>query len=233
MNLLFTTLFFSVLAVAWEYQLVNRTSPAQGLLLVRPNATAPWGTVCDDEFGNWEATVACGSPGINLSGPASALPLFGGGTGPIYMDEVYCPGSAKSLGDCQFASFHDCSHREDVGLHCQVANATWEFRTAGTNYSNLGRLEVRPNSSADWGVVCAGLSNSQAFAEVACASLGFTNATQSMLFQYDPIPNLIQNRTLYMQNIHCSDRTLPSLIARFRFRIPPFIAVLLLACTVS
>ncbi|ELU10932.1 hypothetical protein CAPTEDRAFT_206337 [Capitella teleta] len=78
-----------------------------------------WRTVCDDAFSNADAAVFCRSMGKPYEN-AEAIASFGGGSGPIYLDNVNCDRHA-------YASFcthrgwgvHDCGHQEDVGLNCQ------------------------------------------------------------------------------------------------------------------
>ena len=49
-----------------------------------------------------------------------AVHEFGGGTGPILVDEVQCTGSESSLSQCPHDGIgnHDCSHFEDAGVIC-------------------------------------------------------------------------------------------------------------------
>jgi len=51
---------------------------------------------------------------------------FGGGTGPIFLDDIVCEGNEAWLGDCHKAGSstpgwgqHNCIHDEDVGVCCQ------------------------------------------------------------------------------------------------------------------
>lgn len=76
-----------------------------------------WGTICDDSFGDVDATVACQQLGYMRG---TATPMLGGGTGEIWMDEVMCSGPEARLVDCAFGGWgiHDCSHGEDVGVSC-------------------------------------------------------------------------------------------------------------------
>ena len=43
---------------------------------------------------------------------------FGGGMGPILLDDVQCTGSENSLSDCTAITDHDCEHSEDAGVRC-------------------------------------------------------------------------------------------------------------------
>ena len=56
---------------------------------------------------------------------SDAVPLrgatFGGGSGPIYLDNVICQGDESSLLECQRNPIgeHNCDHSEDAGVRCQ------------------------------------------------------------------------------------------------------------------
>ena len=49
-----------------------------------------------------------------------ALQEFGGGTGPIVLDEVQCEGVEDRLSECPHHGIgnHNCDHFEDAGVRC-------------------------------------------------------------------------------------------------------------------
>ncbi|KAL4229913.1 Scavenger receptor Cys-rich [Mactra antiquata] len=80
-----------------------------------------WGTICDDLFDDVDATVICRELGFSGSGHiAHSEAFFGPGSGHIWMDELKCTGTEKSVRDCPFAGWgiEDCSHSEDASVTC-------------------------------------------------------------------------------------------------------------------
>lgn len=79
-----------------------------------------WGTVCDDRWGLDDAKVVCRQVGCGTALGAYQSAYFGEGTGNIWLDEVACSGSERSLSECQHREFgeHNCVHGEDAGVVC-------------------------------------------------------------------------------------------------------------------
>ena len=79
-----------------------------------------WGTVCDDGWDLQDATVVCQQLGYPSA--EEAVSLFGGGSGPIWLDEVSCIGTEVELTQCDHNGFgiEDCSHFEDAGVRCAI-----------------------------------------------------------------------------------------------------------------
>lgn len=79
-----------------------------------------WGTVCDDRWQLNDASVACRQLGFPY-GASEAISEFGGGTGPIWLDDLNCGTGANSLFDCPSPTgvgTHNCDHSEDAGAVC-------------------------------------------------------------------------------------------------------------------
>lgn len=79
-----------------------------------------WGTVCDDQWDDKDATVACHMLGFKYLNFTGTIGNIMPGSGKIHMDEVQCIGNETSLKDCSFKGWDvtDCGHKEDVGLSC-------------------------------------------------------------------------------------------------------------------
>lgn len=88
-----------------------------------------WGTVCDDYFDNYAAMVVCRQLGFD---PDGALAVFragyGQGTGPIWLDDIWCFGLEENISTCLSNTLGSgmpgsggasvCTHAEDAGVIC-------------------------------------------------------------------------------------------------------------------
>ncbi len=79
-----------------------------------------WGTVCDDNWDYTDADVVCRQLGYYAASAVVSQAHFGGGSGPILLDDVECVGNETDLLDCahQGIGKHNCKHSEDAGVQC-------------------------------------------------------------------------------------------------------------------
>ena len=88
-----------------------------------------WGTICDDSWDNreGEARVICKQLGFAdtnfpaaITGGANLEESFNYSK-PIWLDDVACSGSEKSIVECLTIGdwgLHNCEHSEDAGVRC-------------------------------------------------------------------------------------------------------------------
>uniref|UniRef100_A0A8I5ZXZ6 Cd5 molecule-like n=1 Tax=Rattus norvegicus TaxID=10116 RepID=A0A8I5ZXZ6_RAT len=104
----------------FELRLVGGDTTCSGRLEVLHKGS--WGSVCDDSWGEKEDQVVCKQLGCgkSLFPSPKARQSFGPGTGRIWLDDVSCSGKEESLELCRHRlwGYHDCTHKEDVGVIC-------------------------------------------------------------------------------------------------------------------
>ncbi|XP_038565808.1 putative DMBT1-like protein [Micropterus salmoides] len=177
--------------LALIFFLLTASSPAAGVIKLAGSGSTrcsgrveiyhnnAWGTVCDDRWDLNDAEVVCRELGCGAALNATQSAHFGQGTGQIWLDEVACSGSERSLTECRHGGFgsHDCNHGEDAGVVCSG------IRLAGSGSTQCsGRVEIYYNNT--WGTVCDD-SWDLNDVEVVCRELvcgAALNATQSAHF---------------------------------------------------
>ncbi len=103
-----------------DLRLVAGTSSLEGRLEVCIGGR--WGTVCDDDWDESDAGVACSQLGFSRGGAVAHLnAFFGQGSGPIFFDQTECIGNESKLIDCTSSgvAVHNCGHNEDAAISCQ------------------------------------------------------------------------------------------------------------------
>ncbi|KAH3768292.1 hypothetical protein DPMN_169504 [Dreissena polymorpha] len=97
-------------------RLVNGSNPAEGRVEIKGFDT--WGTVCSDDFGIKEAEVICRMLGYLHAKSVAVKGSYGIGSGPIFIDELNCGDDASHINDCEYNTYHNCSHEHDVSVIC-------------------------------------------------------------------------------------------------------------------
>uniref|UniRef100_A0A0L8G2E6 SRCR domain-containing protein n=1 Tax=Octopus bimaculoides TaxID=37653 RepID=A0A0L8G2E6_OCTBM len=136
-----------------------------------------WGTICDDEWDDADASVVCRMMGYQ-SGQAFISARYGAGRGAIWMDDVSCQGNETSLFHCSHHGWgrHNCGHNEDASVMC--INGEGSVRLVGGNVPNEGRVEIY--HAGVWGTICDD-SWDERDATVVCRMLGYTRGRAIML----------------------------------------------------
>ncbi|MGH0127776.1 UNVERIFIED_CONTAM: hypothetical protein FKN15_044578 [Acipenser sinensis] len=98
-----------------------------------------WGTICDDDFSTENAHVLCRHLGFISATGWTHSSKYGKGAGKIWLDNVQCSGSEKSIADCRSRGWgnSDCTHDEDAGVVCK------DERLPGFMESNVIEVEER------------------------------------------------------------------------------------------
>jgi len=160
-----------------------------------------WGGICDDEWDKDEAKVACKSLGYPGADIATNGARYGYSPAVIWMDNMYCYGTEKTLDKCRFDGWgtHDCERTEAAGVRCtphppSTTTTTtttpvpkipmvhvakdMDIRLAGGRTAKEGRIEMKFDDGP-WGVACGdGWGVREAI--VACKQLGLGYAAATM-----------------------------------------------------
>ncbi|XP_044081451.1 macrophage scavenger receptor types I and II isoform X1 [Neovison vison] len=110
----------SILTPFKTVRLVDGRVPHEGRVEIFHNGQ--WGTVCDDHWELRGGQVICRSLGYQGVQTVHKGAHFGQGTGPIWLNEVFCFGRESSIEDCKISQWgvRGCSHAEDAGVTCTL-----------------------------------------------------------------------------------------------------------------
>eukprot|EP00057_Strongylocentrotus_purpuratus_P003810 XP_003727417.1 PREDICTED: neurotrypsin [Strongylocentrotus purpuratus] len=178
-------IIFSAFVVFWpnyvrchinegDVRLVDGSTPNQGRVEIYHNYI--WGTVCDDSWDDSDARVVCRQLGYSGDvGEARRGGTYGGGSDPIYLDEVGCSGYETRLEFCSHAGWgnENCFHSEDAGVYCNDNDNDLEGDVRLVDGYSLyeGRVEIF--HEGQWGTVCDD-SWDDSDARVVCRQLGYS-----------------------------------------------------------
>ncbi|XP_053168860.1 neurotrypsin-like isoform X1 [Hemicordylus capensis] len=197
-------------AAEGSIRLAGGHNPHEGRVEVYHNGG--WGCVCDDGWSGINAQVVCRQLGFRGPARLASAGEFASGQGFILLDDVACTGIELSLFDCPHSSWgqHDCSHEEDVGVHCSLDSNTVPDDASGLpvrlvdgESTKEGRVEVFLNGQ--WGSVCDdGWTDRDA--AVVCRQLGYSGAAKAKIMAYFGEGH----GPIHLDNVECSgtERTL-------------------------
>ncbi|XP_060263037.1 macrophage scavenger receptor types I and II isoform X1 [Ovis aries] len=99
-------------------RLVGGSGPHEGRVEIFHEGQ--WGTVCDDRWELRGGLVVCRSLGYKGVQSVHKRAYFGKGTGPVWLNEVFCFGKESSIEECRIRQWgvRACSHDEDAGVTC-------------------------------------------------------------------------------------------------------------------
>ncbi|XP_061843643.1 lysyl oxidase homolog 3B isoform X2 [Nerophis lumbriciformis] len=165
-----------------------------------------WGTVCDDRWSLQSASVVCRELGFGSAKEAMTGGRMGQGLGPIYMNEVKCVGSEKSVWKCPFKNItsEDCQHTEDAAVRCNIPymglenSETWYWDS-----SNVTNMVLS-------GMKCTGgemsLTQCQHHKTVSCQKAAAKFAAGVICSE--TTSDLVLNAALVQQTVYIEDRPL-------------------------
>uniref|UniRef100_A0A8C8UDR1 CD163 antigen n=1 Tax=Peromyscus maniculatus bairdii TaxID=230844 RepID=A0A8C8UDR1_PERMB len=136
-----------------------------------------WGTVCDDDWDSQDASVVCKQLGCPTAITAIGRVNASEGSGPIWLDDIFCNGDESALWECRHREWgkHNCHHREDTGVTCSGMKK--ELRLTGGENNCSGRVELKIQEK--WGTVCGnGWSTKEV--SVVCRQLGCPTFIQAL-----------------------------------------------------
>ncbi|CUG92632.1 Hypothetical protein, putative, partial [Bodo saltans] len=204
-TLLLSLLVVAASATSWEFQLNTTFSgtPGVGLLLTRPNSTAPWGTVCGSSLSTDTVAILCTTFGFPTYIGSVLQHYQGGSLGmPTYLSWIQC-NKGSTLQQCTInedMSLTTCQqHKNDIGLDCRALVGRVVVPDGSDPQS--GRLELMVSSIPGvWGTVAA-IGFTDAAALAACHSAGFTNISSAYSVPSFTSPNA--TLPIYLSNLQC------------------------------
>nr|XP_034333604.1 scavenger receptor cysteine-rich type 1 protein M130-like isoform X7 [Crassostrea gigas] len=154
-----------------------------------------WGTVCDDNWGQNEASVVCRSLGLpSANAVAKRSAYFGHGNSEIILNGLNCSGGENDIQECSRtqSGLEKCGHENDAGVRCLQIRLV---NKPGNKVSGMVEVYIKN----EWGKVC-GDNWTNKDSQVVCRHLGYPRHTayplQNNFFGQNP-------GRIWINNVHC------------------------------
>ena len=117
----------------WQYKLIDgynashdTTVTGKGMVLIRPNSTAPWGGICGFSWNGMAAGALCRAIGFHVPSARVLRPLYSSSMytpSNIYLENMDCRDSSGILEDCNYTFFPPGSPMGSHSFDCGKSNA--------------------------------------------------------------------------------------------------------------
>ena len=114
--------YYTIITV-YVVRLVDGPTKYEGRVEVYYNGE--WGTVCDDGWDLNDAQVVCSEFDLGYAIFAAHGAFYGQGRGQIWLDNVECVGTERTIGNCShrgWGTLRSCYHFQDAGVRCVSGN---------------------------------------------------------------------------------------------------------------
>lgn len=188
---------------------------------VRPNSSAPWGSICTDDIDKSTALAICKMWGRTFQRPplpeasinalaaswtTSAVARTNGAVIPstpplIYLDQLNCKATDTSISSCSYIYSDVGQRRDDCGADEQLVLFCdqWSLRVE----KDTLRLLVRPSPNEPEGTVCGtGFTTNEA--RVFCRMLGHEDRADMSFFYVGDTNRSNSNSPIYLSGVGCT-----------------------------
>ncbi|XP_071502519.1 scavenger receptor cysteine-rich domain-containing group B protein-like [Diadema antillarum] len=152
--------------------LLSGSSSFEGVVRYREDTTS--GLICDEDWGDREATVVCRQLGYTEA--ASSKPVsLGTVKGTIFYRDYQCEGTESQLSECAYRTlnFAECDSDHIAQITCGPPK-DFDIRLDGSEFPEQGRVDVFLDG--EWGLLTS-WSLSASIREVCCRHLGYAGST--------------------------------------------------------
>ncbi|KAK3101030.1 hypothetical protein FSP39_000381 [Pinctada imbricata] len=191
-----TTTLKPVKAFDGRVRLLGGQGRYEGRVEIYSKAAGQWGTVCDTNWDDNDATVICKMMGYTTGGRTENLSMFAKGTGMILFDNAQCTSKESLFRQCSPQKPSPvCSHNNDAAVVCTLDPEEVEDVRLANGDASSGRVEIRRGGT--WGTICSDEWDNRD-ANVVCNMLGFLNGRAKIYGFYGP-----GSGQIWLSNVLC------------------------------